>query len=40
MGLRIMSHRATYAGGELSVGPGPAGGTTVRCRLPRHAAPE
>ena len=34
-GLRIMRHRAEVFGGELAVGPGPAGGVQVRCRFPK-----
>ena len=37
MGLRIMSHRATYAGGALNVSPHPRQGTVVQCRLPFRA---
>ncbi|HWA25539.1 MAG TPA: response regulator [Lacunisphaera sp.] len=33
MGLRVMRHRASVAGGKLEVGPGPKGGTVVRCLL-------
>ncbi len=39
MGLRIMSHRAAYAGGALSVGPHAQRGTMVQCRLPFRAVP-
>jgi signal transduction histidine kinase len=34
MGLRIMAHRAGLVGGEVSLGPGPAGGTAMRCHIP------
>ncbi|HTQ30740.1 MAG TPA: sensor histidine kinase [Opitutaceae bacterium] len=37
MGLRIMAHRAEIVGGEFSIGPAPAGGTRVRCRVPLPA---
>jgi signal transduction histidine kinase len=33
MGLRVMKYRANVAGGTLEVGPGPKGGTVVRCLL-------
>jgi signal transduction histidine kinase len=35
MGLRTMAYRARLLDGELTVGPGPAGGTRVSCRVPR-----
>lgn len=38
MGLRIMSHRAAYAGGTLSVGPHLLRGTRVYCHLPFRPA--
>ncbi len=36
MGLRVMSSRAAYVGGTLSILPGPARGTRVLCVLPRE----
>jgi len=40
MGLRIMHYRAGVIGALLSVGPGPSGGTLVRCVLPQNDGPE
>lgn len=34
MGLVSMRERAAALGGALTIGPGPGGGTDVRCRLP------
>ena len=39
MGLRIMSHRAAYAGGTFSAGPDLLGGTRIYCHLPRLPGP-
>jgi signal transduction histidine kinase len=39
MGLRIMSHRAAYAGGTFSAGPDLLGGTRIYCHLPRQPGP-
>lgn len=39
MGLRIMSHRAAYAGGTFSVGPNLLGGTRIYCHLPHQPDP-
>ena len=39
MGLRIMAHRTELVGGEFTLGTGPEGGTSVRCRVPLPAAP-
>jgi signal transduction histidine kinase len=39
IGLRIMAHRTELIGGEFTLGPGPDGGTAVRCRVPLPAAP-
>ena len=39
MGLRIMRHRAGLAGGTLSIGPAPGGGTAVTCTIPLPAEP-
>lgn len=36
MGLRIMSHRAAYAGGTFSAGPNPVRGTRIYCHLPHR----
>ena len=33
LGLRIMAHRAEIIGAEFSVGPAPAGGTLITCRV-------
>jgi signal transduction histidine kinase len=38
LGLRTMRERAAELGGRLDVGPGPAGGTAVRARLPLGAS--
>lgn len=35
MGFRTMAYRASLLEGELTVGPAPAGGTRVSCRIPR-----
>lgn len=37
MGLLTMSHRAKMLGGHLTIGPGEAGGTEVRCVAPLPA---
>jgi signal transduction histidine kinase len=37
MGLRTMAYRAQVLGGQLTVAPGPGGGTRVACCLPRPA---
>ena len=34
LGLRMMRYRASMIGADLSVGPGPDGGTTIVCELP------
>ncbi|MFY9578124.1 MAG: ATP-binding protein, partial [Gaiellaceae bacterium] len=34
VGLRSMRERAAELGGTFAIGPGPAGGTLVRARLP------
>ncbi len=34
MGLRVMEHRARLIGAKCQVGPGPFGGTKVRCTVP------
>jgi signal transduction histidine kinase len=34
MGLKIMEYRAHMIGASLEIGPGPAGGTYVACKLP------
>ena len=39
IGLRIMAHRTELLGGEFMLGPGPDGGTAVRCRVPLPVAP-
>ncbi|MCP9947700.1 ATP-binding protein [Actinomadura madurae] len=39
-GLRGMRERAAAAGGELTAGPGPAGGYRVWARLPLDGAAE
>ncbi|MGA9752038.1 MAG: sensor histidine kinase [Acidobacteriota bacterium] len=39
MGLRIMRHRAGLAGGTLTIGPAPGGGTAVTCTIPLPAEP-
>jgi signal transduction histidine kinase len=38
MGLRTMAYRAQIMNGELTIGPGPGGGTRVLCRVPHSAA--
>ncbi len=38
MGLRIMQHRSELIGAGFAIGPGPDGGTCVRCRVPVRAA--
>ena len=39
LGLRIMRHRASAIGAELSIEGAHDGGTIVRCRAPCHAGP-
>jgi two-component system CheB/CheR fusion protein len=34
IGLRVMHHRAQIIGGNLQIGPSPAGGTRVLCHAP------
>jgi len=36
MGLRVMNYRASMIGAAVSIGPGPGGGTVVRCVMPNR----
>ena len=40
LGLKGMRERVRYLGGEVDIGVAPRGGTRVRVRVPRVAAPE